>query len=56
MFINWDDKIGNFIALDAFFDPEIHGWVNTSTPVSFTYGFDLTVRYTTRLPLVSPPY
>ncbi|KAL2073964.1 hypothetical protein VTL71DRAFT_7742 [Oculimacula yallundae] len=25
------------------FDPQIHGWVNSTVPVNFTYGFDFTI-------------
>lgn len=32
------------ITVTATFSPELHGWVNTTTDVNFTHGFDFQVR------------
>jgi hypothetical protein len=35
-------SVGSF-NVDVGFVPEIHGWLNTTKPVNFTWGFDITV-------------
>ena len=30
----------DIITITATFTPELHGWVNTTTDVNFTHGFD----------------
>lgn len=33
-----------FASVDFTFNPIVHGWVNASQPVNFSYGFQLEVR------------
>jgi hypothetical protein len=42
---NNTEKKGKIFDTDFNFNPQIHGWVNSTAPAHFSYGFDIVVRF-----------